>query len=106
MGIITNHPKTDIPSRESENVVRPIYGIDISLYAFQLAWQIANKKEDKILRPKDIYIGFNNRYTYDLYIFVNDVLTGDLICIHDADDPDEWWMTFEDSDLIFYSPGA
>jgi len=89
--------------REGENVVKPAIPYDFMVYAFQFAWAQVNLKAGDILKPRNIYIGFEPDEKYKP---IFETVSGGIWVIDNPEDVDEWWMDFEDSDLIFYSPGA
>lgn len=91
----------DMP-KEGENVVKMAVPYDLSLMAFQVAWMTANTKNGSVLMPKNMYANF---YVPSMVQVLEPVFT-DSFNIIATSNQDEWWMDFEDSDVIFYSPGA
>lgn len=88
--------------REGKNVVKLPNSMDLSVFAFHIAWMETNMKAKKILNPKDLYTSY---IMPDMAQILAPILKGDF-CIISNPDNFEWWLTFEDSGLIFYSPGA
>lgn len=92
----------DLP-REGNKIVKSTVPLDFTVMAFHAAWMYVNMKAYTVMWPKNIYIGFKNS---DMIKLILPVLRGHFYVIANAEDVDEWWMDFEDSYLIFYSPGA
>lgn len=88
--------------REGDNIVKLTNDMDYSITAFHVAWAHVNYKAGGVIIPKNIYL---NMLDLNSPQFVGPVLHGSFKMIL-TDNEYEWWMDFEDSDLIFYSPGA
>ena len=80
---------------------------DLSVLAFELAWNEAIKKADKLVFPMHLICNYICSNVCELF---NRMLKGDIL-IANTNDRDEWWLTFvdvdgNDVDVVFYSTGV
>ena len=89
-----------------ENVLKPTIPFDITIMAFEEACRQmsdATLIPNDILKPKDLIIGFDPDKEFIKYFKKKFKVN---ILLHNSGDVDEWWLTFENTDKIFYSPGV
>ena len=101
-GLIKQVPKDFEYPREGENVVKLSMHCDISLNNFQLAWQRMVEECGKVVWPKNIVMA---AIPISLIQALAPCLKGDFL-VGNNNYMDEWWITFEGTDKVFYSSGA
>ena len=99
----------ETPPREGHNVIRLTNHVDFCMTGLQLAWEQMCKEVNEFVWPERIILSRRIQ-----------IFTANLDCIetykaldrifgiiwHNADDVDEWWVTFNGTDKIFYSSGV